>query len=350
MIKEKNNLSMLDMPYVSVVIPCRNEEKSIAKVLDALAEQYHHERYEIIVADGLSTDSTPNIVSEFAVNHPMIKVHLIKNTAVNIPSGLNSAIKMAKGDIIVRIDGHSIPSPNYIKRCVDILISSSAQVVGAPIQIVPGSEKLVAKGIAQAISNPFGVGNARYRLKSTKKGRYVDTVPFGVFWKSLWERLGGFNETLLINEDYDFFYRARKEGMRIYLDDKAYSIYIARSDIIKFISQYFQYGLWKAQMIKINPGSIKLRQLMPPAFSGICSILILLSFFGSPFIVALFMILLVYFFSSILFAFPICIEEKDPRFLILIPLLFLTIHYTWGIGFLIGLFYSPYRDTKRIRV
>jgi hypothetical protein len=135
---------------------------------------------------------------------------------------LNLGIAAARGEIIARMDAHAAPSPGYVRRCVAVLSESDAAVVGMPCRVRPGADGVVARSIAMAVSHPFGIGDAKYRLGSQDDGRAtqedVDTVAFACFRKSVWLELGGFDEQLLTNEDYDFNYRVRASGARVVLD------------------------------------------------------------------------------------------------------------------------------------
>lgn len=253
-------------PPVSVVIPCYNEERFIGKVLENLAGQYEAERYEIVVVDGMSTDRTRRVVAEFMDRHPEVQIRILDNPARNIPTGLNIAIREARHEIIIRMDAHSVPSQNYVSRCVEALSRpEGVAVVGMPWRIAASAGTIAARAIVPAVSHPFGIGDAKYRLASSS-AEFVDTVPFGAFRKTLWQELGGFNEELLANEDYDFHYRVRLRGGRVLLDPSGHSVYFARPTFRELAAQYFRYGRWKAQMVKLHPRSIKPRQLVAPLF------------------------------------------------------------------------------------
>lgn len=329
-------------PTVSVVIPCYNEERFIGKVLENLAGQHAPARYEIIIVDGMSTDGTRAVVAEFTGRHPDIAVRLIDNPARNIPTALNLGIGRARHEIIVRMDAHSVPSENYVRRCVEGLTSDEVSVVGMPWRIRASEETWTAQAIALAVAHPFGIGDAKYRLENSAS-QFVDTVPFGAFRKSLWQQVGGFNESLLANEDYDFHYRVRQRGGRILLDTGGHSIYFARHSFKALAVQYFRYGRWKAQMVKLNPRSLRLRQLVAPVFVIALIILTALSLLSRLAAVALAAVVVPYVALAALFAFKLSRKAGDFRLLPLIAFAFLIIHTTWGSSFLLGLFHSPQR-------
>ena len=327
---------------VSVVIPCYNEERFIGKVLDNLADQYTHALYEIIIVDGMSTDDTRARVSEFIERRPEINVRLVENPVRNIPSALNLGIESARHEIIVRMDAHSVPSANYVRRCVERLSENDVSIVGMPWRIRASAETVAARAIALAVAHPFGIGDAKYRL-AVEESQFVDTVPFGAFRKSLWRETGGFNEQLLANEDYDFHYRVRQRGGRILLDAGAHSDYFARGSFKALATQYFRYGRWKAQMVKRSPRSLRLRQLVAPFFVLSIVSLTLLSLWRRLALAALALVIIPYLALATFFAFKLSRRAEDLRLLPAIVLAFLLIHITWGSSFLMGLFHSPRR-------
>jgi GT2 family glycosyltransferase len=179
---------------------------------------------------------------------------------------MNAGIAATDADIIVRLDGHCRPAPDYIERCLAALALPDAGVAGGVWKIEPGAPGLTARAIAAVLSHPLASGGADYRQppRATDGGaRAVDTVPFGAFRRELWERLGGFDESLLRNQDYDFNYRVRLTGLDVILDPSIVSVYKARATFSALARQYFDYGFWKVVMLRKFPASIRLRQLLP---------------------------------------------------------------------------------------
>ncbi len=332
----------VDDETVSVVIPCYNEERFIGKVLENLAGQHPPERYEIIVVDGMSTDGTRAAVTEFMRSHPEMVVRLVDNPARYIPTALNLGIEQARHEIIVRMDAHSVPSENYVRRCVEGLKDGRAAVVGMPWRIRASDETLEARAIAVAVAHPFGIGDAKYRMENTDS-QLVDTVPFGAFRKSLWRETGGFNEALLANEDYDFHYRVRQRGGRILLDSGGHSVYFARNSLRALAAQYSRYGRWKAQMVKRHPRSLRLRQLVAPLFVVALALLAVLSLFWPMILWALMAVVVPYAALAAVVAFKLSRREGDWRLLPFILAAFPVIHIAWGSSFLTGLIHSPQR-------
>jgi succinoglycan biosynthesis protein ExoA len=265
----------------------------------------------------------------------------LDNPSRAIPAALNLGIEAARGEIIVRMDAHSIPSDNYVRRSVELLNETGAAVVGMPWRISPGAESLTARAISLAVAHPFGIGDAKYRLGGLEGTQVVDTVPFGVFRKSLWRELGGFNEKLLANEDYDFHYRARHRGGRILLDTAGHSQYFARATIVELAAQYARYGRWKARMLKLHPRSVRVRQLVAPAFVSSIIILSAAGVWWRPAWWMLAAVLAAYCALALFFALKLARKGGDLRLMPAVSLAFLVVHCVWGGSFLLGLIRPP---------
>lgn len=333
---------------VSVVIPCYNEEAFIGEALRKLSDQYEKHRFEIIVVDGRSQDQSRKVVEEFK-RSSALSVTLIDNPAKNIPTALNLGVAAAQGDIVARMDAHAAPSPGYIRRCVEVLGQRNTGVVGMPCRVRPGANTSIASAIASAVSHPFGIGDAKYRLREGGPiQEAVDTVAFSCFKKSLWHDLGGFNEALLTNEDYDFNYRVRLSGRQVILDRTGYCDYFARTTLPALASQYSRYGYWKAQMLRLHPGSIRLRHLVAPAFVLSLLILALSGMVWTPAWWLLLVEISVYLIFALAAAWHAARKAQGWRdrfgMTLLLPLVFATIHLSWGGSFWLGMFRRPELD------
>ncbi len=321
------------MPSVSIIIPCYNEQDTICKLLEAILNQtYPRPDFEVIIADGMSVDKTRLRIAEFAASHPDLHIAVVDNPRRAIPMALNCALAEAKGEIIVRLDGHSMPYPDYIERCVADLEAGLGENVGGVWEIQPGRRTWMGKSIALAAAHPLGVGDAMYRRAD--KAAAVDTVPFGSFKRELLRQIGPFDETLLTNEDYEFNTRIRKSGGRIWLNPSIRSVYFARPTLASLAKQYARYGFWKWRMLRRYPETIRWRQGLPPLFVLSLIIGILLAFF-SPFIRSLLLIEILVYLLGILFAgIFAAITRKKGYLLVGLPLAIMTMHITWGAGFL----------------
>ncbi|MBL6965614.1 MAG: glycosyltransferase family 2 protein [Anaerolineales bacterium] len=319
-------------PTVSVIVPCYNEQNTIHLLLNALWEQvYPREKIEIVIADGMSTDQTRQKIAEFQQAHPELVISIINNLKRTIPAALNRAIEVARGEIIVRLDAHSMPQPDYVPRCVDALESNLGQNVGGVWEIRPGGKRKIARAIAVAAAHPLGVGDARYRVGGESQA--VDTVPFGSFRKTLLEEVGSFDETLLTNEDYEFNVRIRQAGHTVWLDPNIRSVYFARSTLAGLARQYWRYGYWKLRMLLRYPDTFRWRQLSG-AFVLTWLVLGLLSIW---FALARWLLLAeaVVYASALLFAgIQSAYHRRDLALVLRVPLAIAVMHFSWGGAFL----------------
>lgn len=321
------------LPKVSIIVPCYNEQSTIRLLLEALGEQtYPRAEMEVIVADGLSTDGTRHAIAAFQRDVPDLRVRVVENSKRSIPSALNRAIEASRGEIIVRMDGHSKPYPDYVANCITAHQAGRGDNVGGVWEIHPGAETWIAKSIAVAAAHPLGVGDALYR--HAKQAAEVDTVPFGSFRRALIERVGFFDESLLTNEDYEFNARVRKSGGKIWLDPSIRSVYFARSTLLELIRQYWRYGFWKWRMLRRYPDTLRWRQALPPLFVLSLVALLLLSVF-IPFAgILLAAELLLYFSIMILAGFHAALRRQSAYLTVGLPLAIFTMHLAWGSGFL----------------
>jgi glycosyltransferase involved in cell wall biosynthesis len=321
------------MPQVSIIVPCLNEERTITKLLQAiLLQDFPLDELEVIIADGNSTDGTRERISDFQVEHKELRLSIVDNVSRSIPAGLNLALNAAHGEYVVRLDAHCVPQTDYIRKCVAALNDERGWNVGGVWDIQPGAETWVAEAIAIAASHPLGVGDAFYRFAD--RAREVDTVPFGAFRRDLVKKIGGFDEKLLSNEDYEFNTRIRLAGGKVWLDPSIRSIYFARPALSELARQYARYGYWKTRMLRRYARTIRLRQALPPLF---VFSLIALPIISLVLPWALWLLLLeVVSYLLILFSAGLreALEHKKVQLIIGIPLAIATMHISWGAAFI----------------
>ena len=321
------------MPSVSIIIPCFNEQTTICKLLEALfAQTFPLPDLEVVIADGLSTDGTRGKIASFANSHPDLHIAVVDNQKRHIPTGLNCALKVAQGEIIVRLDGHSMPFPDYVERCVADLEAGLGENVGGVWEIRPGADTWVAKAIALAAGHPLGVGDALYRYSG--KSASVDTVPFGAFKRELLAIVGFFDETQLTNEDYEFNARIRRSGGKVWLDPSIRSVYFARATLPGLAKQYFRYGFWKWRMVRRYPNTLIWRQALPPLFVLSLIGLGILGIFLPLLLVPLAVEIILYAFVLAIAGVQAAVTQKNSSLLIGLPLAIACMHFLWGSGFL----------------
>jgi len=324
------------LPFVSVVLPVRNEEDYIERSLQAiLVQDYPSDRMEILIADGMSTDKTRETVSSFVrENNLSSSLQILDNPGRIVSTGLNIALGQAKGEIIVRVDGHCVIAPDYVNKCVNHIQNDGVDGVGGSMVTI--GETRMAKAISLGMSSSFGVGNSAFRTISGKN-MLADTVPFPAYTRQIIERVGLYDEELIRNQDDEYNYRIRELGGRILLADDVRSIYFSRTSLRRLWRQYFQYGFWKVRVLQKHPRQMSPRQFVPPifVFSLICSILLFClpsSVFRSFSLFVPFSYLVANLIVSLLAA-----SRRSWNSLIYLPLIFAVLHLSYGLGFLTGL-------------
>ena len=321
-------------PFVSVVMPVRNEGDFIERSLNAvIAQNYPPELIEIIIADGDSTDQTKELIEKLK-SRTKITIKVIENPEQIAPTGLNRAIKATRGEIIVRVDGHCEIASDYVTNCVRHLTENKAECVGGPIETVGANR--TARAIAAAMSSKFGVGGSAFRCVDDCEME-TDTVAFPALKREIFNKIGLFNEELVRNQDDEFSYRLRKSGGRILLAPDIRSRYHSRGNLRSLWRQYFQYGYWKVRVLQMHPKQMSLRQFIPFIFVtavAAFSLLALSTTFGK-WILLLF---LGAYLLAVLAATAIAARRVDAAALPAVFLSFVILHCSYGLGFWRGLF------------
>lgn len=330
-------------PFVSVILAVRNEASHIADCLNAvLTQDWPSERMEILVADGESTDGASEIIHALPESE---RIHLLVNPGRRQAAGLNLAIAHARGDVIVRVDGHTRIAPDYVRCCVAALQETGAACVGGRIE--PVGLTPVGSVIAAVARTVFAVPGA-FHVSQT--ARFTDTVYMGAWPAEVLARTGGYDERLRANEDYELAYRIRKTGGAVYLSPTIRSTYFGRQTFRALARQYFFYGIGKAQMLRIHPRSLRVRQLVAPLFVALLASGLIVWYLG-PVAQAIWMgTLLAYAALNVGYSSSIVLRERLPVYW-LAALVYLTIHVCWGVGFWAGLllgFRLPTRSRERI--
>ncbi len=202
-------------PLISVILPIRNEEDKILSTLNSiLSQNYKSDRIEILISDGSSNDNTITIINNIANQDHRIK--FINNIYKIVSTGFNLALNEAKGDIIIRIDGHCEIAQNYIEKCYNLLKETDADIVGGVIETI--SSGLIGNAISIAQSSRFGVGGVKFRNKDSKEAEYVGTLAFGAHRREIFSDIGGYDEEMICNQDDEFNHRALQAGKKIWMD------------------------------------------------------------------------------------------------------------------------------------
>ncbi len=316
------------MPFVSVIVPARNEERYIERCLYSLAAQdYPRERLEVLVLDGMSDDETPRIVSRFAAESTL-DLRLIENPRRKPAAAMNVGLQHARGEVIVRLDAHAAAVPDFLTRSIAALDASAADCAGGVIE--SEGDTWFGRAAALAMSSRFGVGGAAFRTGGEPGP--VDTVAFGAYRRDVFDRIGGFAEDIDRGEDDEFNYRLLDAGGIILLDPRIHSRYTVRGDLAALWRQYFAYGRAKPEVLRRHPAQARARQLAPPAFVGALALSALL---GRPArFRALKLIGAAY--ALALAGASLATAWQRPRALPALPVAFACLHIAYGSGFYIG--------------
>jgi glycosyltransferase involved in cell wall biosynthesis len=254
----------MTFPQVSIIVPCRNEERYLVECLDSILDcDYPAERLEVLVVDGMSDDGTRPLLAEYIGRHPSVR--MIDNPRRITPVALNLAIRAARGDVIVRMDAHVVYPRNYVSRLVSALEEFGADNVGAVLRTLPANQTAMGKAIAIGMSHPFGVGTSYFRI-GTDQPRWVDTIAFFCIRRATFERVGMFDEELIRHQDGEFNARLIKAGGRILLIPDVVSYYYARATLRQVGRMFYQYGYFKPLVAKKLGRFMTVRQLIPPGF------------------------------------------------------------------------------------
>lgn len=325
---------------ISIICPTYNEQQSIAACIDSIVRQtYPFAEIELIVADGMSTDSTREIVESYCEQYPNIRI--IDNPGKTAPCGLNRAIEVSSGDVVMRIDAHSVYPSDYVETLFYNLQQLDADNVGCVCRTLPANDTSVCKAISLGLSHPFGVGGSAFRVTERSDNAVpmkADTVPFGCFRRSVFERIGLFDEELIRNQDDEFNGRIIRNGGSVYLVPSIAVDYYARDSFRKVWDMYFQYGLFKPLVNSKLGYPATLRQFFPAAF--VLGVVLggILSFFSVVIRRLYLAVLILYVLFCMLYGVKAAKEEKDSSLIFLLPFTFIVLHVSYGLGYLLGYF------------
>ncbi|MDH4189226.1 MAG: glycosyltransferase family 2 protein [Betaproteobacteria bacterium] len=255
------------LPFITVIIPVRNEEGHITVCLNSILEcSYPAGLLEILVVDGLSDDRTRSIVMGFCARYPSVR--MLDNPARVVPNAMNIGIRASRGELVIRMDAHANYKPDYLLLLVKWMAQLGADNVGGVVVTRPASESAEARAVAVILSHPFGVGNSQFRLTGLHSPVEVDTVPFGCYRREIFDRIGLYDEMFVRNQDDELNARLRKSGGRIFLIPEIEIDYIARESLRQLARMFYQYGYFKPLVAIKLGGPATWRQLVPPAFTS----------------------------------------------------------------------------------
>lgn len=318
---------------ISVIVPCRNEEKHIKKAIKRIINQKGAGQlfnYELLIVDGKSNDKTINIIGEEVKKNNKIK--LIINENRTTPFAFNLGIRTALGKYICILGAHAEIEKNYLLSCLETIESTDADNVGGPWKAK--GYGYVGEAIAIAFQNSFAIGGAKGH--SLHYEGYVDTVWGGFYKKEVFDNIGLFDEELIRNQDDEFNYRLVKSGGKIWQTPRIKYFYHCRNNIKSLFHQYLQYGCWKIRVIQKHKMPASIRHLIPGIFVTVLLVSVVLSFISSIGLKVFLGLILLYFSVAFLVSCLTCVKQRRIKFLPIMPIVFATFHFGYGIGFLKG--------------
>lgn len=336
-------MGKLSLPLVSFIIVARNDAVYLPRILvDILRQDYPHDKLEIILVDGDSTDNSLGIMENFAENHPEVIAKVLNNPERILSCGWNVALAEAQGDIILRVDAHSSIPEDFITKNVESILSGEDIVGGQRITMIPSVSWRSILAIAER--SKFGSGAAEFRNPGIP--RYVDTLAHAAYKRSVFENVGGYDERLVRNQDMEIHYRMKKTGFRFFFDPKIKSSYISRSTLYELLKQKYTTGLWIGLIMGVQPRCFGLRHFVPALFVAALIIGFLLVIIWSWLPIVLLGIL--YGSGIFVFTFEAIIKAQFrlKPFCILLPIIFFLMHLIYGMGTWIGLVKMPFFVVK----
>jgi succinoglycan biosynthesis protein ExoA len=340
---------------ISVLVPCRNEARHIREFLDSLMAQDLDPAWEleILVADGMSDDGTRDILRDYIKQtsgaRPIVRtiVRMIDNPGRIVSTGLNAAILASTGEIIVRMDAHTVYAQDYIRECVRAMQTSGADNVGGPW--VASGRGLLGRAIAAAFRVPFCTGGGKAH-DASYEGE-VDTVYLGCWARPVFDRAGLFDPDLVRNQDDEFNFRLKRAGGRIWQSPRIKSSYTPRASLKGLFRQYMQYGFWKVAVMRKHRAVASLRHLVPVMFVLANLVLAVAVAIPSParlYALAAWALMLAAYLCAALVAAAAVAREDGWEILPILPAVFLTYHFAYGFGFLCGLLSKPTTDGRAL--
>jgi cellulose synthase/poly-beta-1,6-N-acetylglucosamine synthase-like glycosyltransferase len=320
------------LPFATVAVPTRNEGATIESCLRALAAQdYPASSFEVLVLDGASTDDTGAKVERFAQGSPL-QVRVVENPARSVPGALNRALELTTATYLVRVDGHSEPSANYLRACIAGAERLQAGLAGGWVE--PRGTTPVGRAVAAAFASPFSMGNAT-SWREPDGPHEVVSVPCGAYRVEALRAIGGFDEGQLANQDYEANLRLRAAGWPVYILPDVHFTYVTRATLARLARQFARYGYFRARTLVKHPGSARARQLVPPL-----AILAGLALVATAAVVPIARIVLAavaVLYVLVLVAAAVRARRGLGRDVVYLPAVFATMHLAWGAGSLVGL-------------
>ncbi len=312
-----------EWPPVSVVVPVLNEERHLADAVGRILDQDYPGPLEVVLALGPSRDRTDQVAGKLGERDP--RVRSVRNPTGRTPNGLNAAIAASTSPVVVRVDGHGLLAPDYVRTAVRLLRETGAANVGG-LMAAEGVTDF-ERAVARAMTSVFGVGGARFHTGG--EAGPADTVYLGVFRREVLERLGGYDESFLRAQDWELNHRIRIAGGLVWFTPELSVTYRPRSTLRALARQYFHYGRWRRVVMRQHPGTANARYLAPPA-----AVLACLLGFAAGALQPWALVVPGGYLLGVLAATALTARGLPPRAVLALPAVYATMHWCWGLGFL----------------
>jgi succinoglycan biosynthesis protein ExoA len=310
-------------PPVSVVVPVLNEARHLRESVHRILDQDYPGEIEIVLALGPSKDGTDAVAADLAAHDP--RVQTVRNPTGRTPAALNAAIRASGNPIVVRVDGHGLLNPGYIRTAVRLLEETGAANVGGVMAAEGVSD--FQQAVAAAMRSVVGVGGARFHTGG--EAGPADTVYLGVFRREVLERLGGYDESFLRAQDWELNHRIRNAGGLVWFSPDLSVTYRPRSSLLALGRQYFHYGRWRRVVMRQHPGTANARYLAPPVTVVAC----LAGLAAAP-LSAWTLVIPAGYGAGIVVASAVVGRGLPWRSRLALPAVLGTMHWSWGLGFL----------------
>lgn len=327
-------------PSISIIIPTLDEERFIVNCIDSLISgDYPSSKIEILIIDGGSKDNTKTVVEQAKVGDAKLRV--IDNPKKIVPAALNIGIREAKHEIIMWAGAHAKYNRDYVSAIVETLMTEKCASAGG--LLLPTADTFLGKSIAIATSSRFGIGNAKYRFAQILQE--VDTVFGGCWRKADIQKIGGFNESWVRNQDFELNLRLRNDVGPIVLNPEAKCFYYCRESAWSLAKQYFGYGYWRCRTVLRYRSSFTTRLAAPLFLLGGLGISGVLLIYKHP---VGYILPIVYGISLLVVSAYQAVKHRSLLHFPTLPIMFATIHLSWAAGFYWSLFKWQLSHAKQI--
>lgn len=326
-------------PLVSFIVIAHNAARHLPHILsDIFVQDYPIDKIEIILVNSKSTDNTRNMMENFAIEHKELSVKVLDNPGKILSCGWNVALSEANGDIIIRVDAHSSIPFDFISKNVNSILSGENITGGATIS--KGHEGVWLGLLSLAEGSKFGGSAADFR--NPGRPRYVDTLAYAAYKRCIFEKVGGYDERLVRNQDNEIHYRMKKAGFTFFFNPAIKSLHVPRSTLYRILKQKYSNGVWIGLIMGIQPCCFGIRHFVPVIF--VLALIILLGLGISCIWFPVISLGVLYGITASVFSMEAIFKAqlKIKLLCILLPFVFLSMHMAYGIGTLVGLIKMPF--------